>query len=171
MLAVSITTKVRRSKKDLVYRKGLDSRSAIRIDCRQDIAGTLGRAGDPPTQGRMIGNLGLGQEHAEQILGLAKAHAHREGSHGELSLRVLVEQDAALGRALQLGDPPSQVLDLVVERGRSVGLRPEVKPLLDLASVLINGLAAALGLLRLLGDSTVPTRKNGGGIEDPSTQR
>ena len=56
-----------------------------------DHAGALGLGLDPAAEGRMVGNLGLGQEHAQEFFDLSQAQAHGEGGGGELPLLVLVE--------------------------------------------------------------------------------
>ena len=52
----------------------------------------------------MIGNLGLGQEHAQEFLDLSQTQAGRQGGGGEALERRLIEQDAILSLVGFLGD-------------------------------------------------------------------
>lgn len=112
-----------------------------------------------------------GQEHAEQVFDLAEADPDGEGDRGELALFGLVQEDPALGLAFQFGDPLAEPLILLTEFDDVLGCRFAREPLLDLAGVLVDGLAAAAGLFGLLRDSPVLTRKDGGGVEDPDARR
>ena len=84
---------------------------------------------------------------------------------------ALSRTDPALGLALQPGDLLAEPLILGAEFGhdRVVGLA--VEPSLDLAGVLVDGLAAAPGLFGLSGDGAVLTGEDGGGVEDPGANR
>ena len=46
-----------------------------------------------------------------------------------------------------------------------------MQPLLDLASVVVDGLSAASRLLGLAGDRPVTSGEDGGGVADPGAER
>ena len=81
---------------------------------------------------------------------------------------VLVEEDAGSGRRLRRGDRlgPRSILG---RRDRRPARSRE--PLFELVGVLVDGLAAAPGLLGLPGDGAMLTGEDGGGVEDPGANR
>jgi hypothetical protein len=115
----------------------------------------------------VVGDRVGGQEDAQEVFDLAEAHAHGEGGGRQLLELVLVEEDTGAGRRLRRGDRlgPRSLL------GREIGRRLGGEPLFDLVGVLIDGLAAAAGLLGLAGDGAVPTGEDGRGVEDPGPNR
>lgn len=115
----------------------------------------------------MVGNLIPGQEYAEQVFDLSQADAHGAGRGRELSLFVLVEKNPPLGLALQSGNRLVESLILGVEFGHDGG-GLIVEPLLDLAGMLINRLAAALRLLSLPAHRAMFTGENRSRVDDPS---
>ena len=119
----------------------------------------------------MVGDLGRGQEDAEEVLDLPQADAHGEGGGRQPPLRGLVAADQTFGLAPQPGDLLAEPLILGAEFGHRVGVGLGGEPLLDLAGVLVDGLAAAPGLFGLPGDGAVLTGEDGGGVEDPGANR
>jgi hypothetical protein len=119
----------------------------------------------------MVGDLGRGQEDAEKILDLPKAHTDGEGGRRQPALRGLVTADQTLGPASQPGDLLAKPLILVAEFGHHVGVRLVGETALDFAGVLVDGLAAALGPFGLACHVTVLTREDGGGVENPGANR
>jgi hypothetical protein len=115
----------------------------------------------------MVGDLLSGQEHAQQILDLPQAQAHGEGGHGQSPLLGRVTTDQAFGLAPEFDDHLSQPLILGAEFGHRFGDGLGGEPPLDLAGVLVDGLAATAGLFGLPGDGAVATREDGSGVEDP----
>ena len=119
----------------------------------------------------MVGNVILRQEHAEQVFDLTQADAHGTGGGGQLSLLGLVEKNPEFGLAFQPGDRLAEMLILGAEFSRDLIGGRVGEALLDLASVLINRLAAALRFLGLLSHRAVLSGENGGGVADPSADR
>ena len=115
----------------------------------------------------MVGDLGRGQEDAEQVLDPPQAQAHGEGGGGQLPLLVLVEEDRGAGRLLQGGDRRAQPLVLGWEWGHRLGS----EAFFDLMGVLVDGLAAASGLLGLLGHGAMLTREDGRRVQDSGAKR
>lgn len=110
----------------------------------------------------MVGDLISGQEDTQKPFDLPQAHAHGEGRGRELLELVLVEEDVGASRRLRRGDCRGTRLLI----GWGLWRRLIAEPLFELAGVLVDGLAAAAGLLGLAGDGAVPTREDGGGVED-----
>ena len=119
----------------------------------------------------MVGDLGCGQEEAEQVLDLPQAQAHGESGGGQLVLRGLVAPDRAFGGPLEFGDRPAQALVLGLKFGHGFGGGFGGETTLDLAGMLVDGLSAALGLFGLPSHVAVLTREDSGGVEDPGTNR
>jgi hypothetical protein len=115
----------------------------------------------------MAGGLLSGQEHAQQVLDLAQAQAHGEGSRGQSPLLGLAKTDQAFGLAPEFDDRLSQPLILGAAFGHRFGDGRGGELPLDLAGVFIDGFAAAAGRFGLPGDGAVATREDGGGVEDP----
>ena len=132
----------------------LDTR---RIEGRQNFTGALGLVFEPATKRRMVGDLILGQEHTEQILDLSQADAQGAGGDGKPSLLILVENDPAFGLALQFRKRLAKPLILSAEFANNVVAGLVSEPLLDLAGVLIDRLAATTGLVGLLSHGPVLT--------------
>jgi hypothetical protein len=61
------------------------------------------------------------------------------------------------------------ILDAEFGHGRVVGIT--VEPLLNLDGVVVDRLAAALGLFSLASDGAVLTGEDGRGVEDPGADR
>ena len=141
----------------------LDPVGTRRVQRRQDGPGAAGLGLDPVPQGRMVGDLVGGQEHAQEVLDLPQAQPHGEGGGRQFLELVLVEEDAGAGRRLRRGDGPGPRSIL----GRGIGGRLGGEPLFEFLGVLVDGLAAASGLLGLPGDGAVLTGEDGGGVEDP----
>jgi hypothetical protein len=119
----------------------------------------------------MVGDLLGGQEQAQEVLDLPQAQAHGEGGGGQLPLLVFVEEDLGAGRRLQCGDHLHQPLVLGSELGHRRGGGLGGEAVFDLMGVLVEGLAAASGLLGLLGHSAMLTREDGRRVEDPGANR
>src|SRR5215471_13392462 len=120
----------------------------------------------------MIRRLAWGQEDLEQILGLTQTQSDRGGNRRELSLLAWVEKRWLLGTRLQFSDPALELLDLGLLLGKPRLLtRGLGQSLLDLAGMLIDRLAAALGILCLLSHRAVLTREDSGRIADPGADR
>lgn len=116
---------------------------------------------DPAIPGGVVGDRGGGQEQAQEVFDLAQAQAHREGGGHQFLLLVLVEEDARSGRRFGGGGGLGR---LSIRRRVGVGRGGAV--LLELASVLVDDLPAAPGLLSLAGDGAVAAGEDGGGFED-----
>jgi hypothetical protein len=119
----------------------------------------------------MIGDIGSGQEDPKQLLDLAQAQAHGEGGGGQLLLLVLVQEDMGCGHRWLRGDQLQQPLVLGLESDHRFGGGRGGEAFFDLVGVLVDGLAAASGLLGLPGDGAVLTGEDGGSVEDPSANR
>ena len=103
----------------------------------------------------MIGAL-VSEGDAEQFFDLSSADAHGEGGDGHLTHGGLVEWRWRVGYGY--GDR---------RRGR-IG---RLEPMLDLAGVVVDGLATASGLLGLASDGTVTAGEDGGGVADDGAKR
>jgi hypothetical protein len=112
-----------------------------------------------------------GQEHAQEVFNLPQAQTHGEGGGRQFLLLVLVQEDLRSGRRLRRGDRLGRlsILGSVISRRLGVGLGGEA--VLEFVGVLVDGLAAAPGLLGLAGDGAMPTGEDGGGVEDPGANR
>ena len=108
----------------------------------------------------------------EQILGLTQAQPQRRGNRGELPLLDWVQDDWLLGKCLQFGDLPLELLDLGLLFGEPRLVTGHLgQPLFDLAGMHIDCLAAALRILGLHSHRAVLTREHSGGVADPSADR
>jgi hypothetical protein len=117
----------------------------------------------------MVRDLIRRQEGSEEVFDPPQAHTHGEGDRREPALRGLVAADQCLRLAPQLGDLLAEPLVLLAEVGHNFGVGLDCEAALDLAGVLVDGLAAALGLFGLPCHVAVLTREDGGGVEDPGT--
>ena len=147
MLAGSMPIKVGRpQKRSCRWREFGRGGHRPRPTC-QDRFGALRLGLDPAPDGRMVGDLGRGQEDAQEFLDLSQAQAHGEGGDGHLPLLGLVASDQVFGIAPQVGDLLPQPSILVHERGGVAVLRLLRESLLHFAGVYVDRLAAAPGLL------------------------
>ena len=144
-------------KKTSSDRQRLDPARARRVEDLQRGPGPLARVLDPASQGRMVGDRLGGEEHAEQVLDLTQADPHGERRDGQSPLSGLVEADQVAGRAAEFGGLRSQALDLDAELARGVDVTLAAKSPFQLASMLVDGLATASGLLALSSDLPAPT--------------
>jgi hypothetical protein len=119
----------------------------------------------------MVGDLFRGQEYAEQILDLTQADTRSECGNDQFSQFGLVEENPPFGLTFQSRNHLVQTLILREQFAHDFRGGLAVEPLLDLAGVLIDGLAATAGQFGLLSDGSVPTRKDGGGVENPDARR
>jgi hypothetical protein len=120
----------------------------------------------------MIGNLGLGQEHAQEFLDLSQAQAGREGDGGETLERCFIEENTILGLVTYLGDRPVELLIFEAKLSdQAIRFGHFGEPLLEFSGMLIDGLATALGLAGLLSDVATLAGKDGCRVADPSAER
>lgn len=132
----------------------------------------FGLGQNPSAQGRMIGDLGVGQEYGQEFLNLSQAQAGCEGDGGEPLEPGPIEEDPLFGVVKWLGDRPAEFLILKAkpsDHGIRIGLLGE--SLLELTCVLVGGLATALGLVGLLRDRALSAGEDGGGVADPGADR
>jgi hypothetical protein len=164
MLAGSIPTRVGRP---LVQGQFEDLLGAGVVERHQDLPGLLGLVGDPATDRRVIGAATGGEQDLEDVLDLTKADAGGEGDGGHLAELGRIADDRELGGS-------AQGLDLIAKPlilGEEFVVGGGVEALLELASVLVERLAATASLLGLVGDRPIDLGEDGGGVADPGRER
>jgi hypothetical protein len=123
-------------------------------------------------EGGVIGDLGLGQEHAQEFLDRSQTQTRCERESGEPLKRGLIEEDPIRGLAAVLGDRMTKLLILgpkLGDDGVRFGLLSE--SLLDFLGMFVDRLATAPGLVRLLGHDALVVGEDSGGIADPGADR
>ena len=156
--------------KNLVEAERLRPGHAGRVGYGEDLPGPLGFGLDPAPDGRMIGRLLRREQEPEEVLDLPQAQAHGEGGGGQLPELAPVDEDSVFGLAPVLGDSLPEPVILGAKFGARFA-RFGTKPLLHLAGVLLDRLAAASGLLGLSRHSALMTREDGSSVEDPGANR
>jgi hypothetical protein len=120
----------------------------------------------------MIGDFGTGQEYGEEFLDLSPAQAGREGDGGEPLEAGLIKEDPPLGVVRLLGDHLAELVILKTKPSdHGIRLGHFGEPLLELSSMLVDGLATASGSVGLLRDRAMLAGEDGGGVADPGVER
>ena len=110
----------------------------------------------------MIGAAAGGEQGLEDVLDLTEADAGGEGDGGHLAELGRIADDRELGGSAQGVDLIAKPLIL----GEEFVVGGGVEALLELASVLVDRLAATASLLGLVGDRPIDLGEDGGGVAD-----
>jgi hypothetical protein len=168
-LAGSTPTRVGRSQKNLVEGEVDDLPGAGVVERLEDLFGLLGLVVDPATDRRVVGAASRPEQGLEGDLDLTRGDAGGEGDGGHLAELGRIAEDRPLELSFDGGELLAKPLILGDEFG--VGLGVGFESLFDQESVLVDGLAAASGLLGLASDGAVDTGEDGGGVADPGADR
>jgi hypothetical protein len=158
-------------KENLIRTQGACQRPTVFIEHPQDRSGLLFGLSHPASQGRASRGLVGAEEENKDAEHLVEADAQGGEQDRQLSLACRSEVDDSV-------EPPLAVLQLLSELSVVVqqllaagtGLVSLDEGLLDLVGVLVDGLSAAVGLLRLSGNGAVRADQSGSGIADPGNE-
>jgi hypothetical protein len=119
----------------------------------------------------VIGGEACRKQGLEQVLDLTQADPGGEGDGGHLSELGRVAQDRPIGSSGRCGELIAELLILGEEFGRLSLSARGVELLFDPASLLVDGLTAAAGLLGPASDGSVGPGEDGGGVADGIADR
>jgi hypothetical protein len=135
--------------------------------------GQAAQSGDTGQAERALGLVGqgLGQQRNEEAAGDGQTDALGLGDAGELREGVGIDEDALLQLAAQPGVVGAELVNLVVQILQAPLGSGAIDSVENFKGVTVEGLPRESGALRLLGDGSVGSVTDSGGVGDAESGR